>query len=93
MYAGQIVETGPASEIFKAPRHPYTQALMRSLPESASGSERLQALPGVVPGANDRPSGCLLNPALPLRHRALPQRGTGLRRPRRPPGQVLLPTG
>ncbi|WP_233252322.1 dipeptide ABC transporter ATP-binding protein [Saccharospirillum sp. MSK14-1] len=65
MYAGQIVETGPASEIFKAPRHPYTQALMRSLPESASGSDRLQALPGVVPGANDRPSGCLLNPRCP----------------------------
>lgn len=65
MYAGQIVETGPASDIFKAPRHPYTQALMRSLPESASGADRLQALPGVVPGANDRPSGCLLNPRCP----------------------------
>ncbi len=65
MYAGQIVETGPASEIFKAPRHPYTQALMNSLPESAEGSERLKALPGVVPGALDRPSGCLLNPRCP----------------------------
>lgn len=65
MYAGQIVETGPASDIFKAPRHPYTQALMRSLPESARGSTRLQALPGVVPGANDRPDGCLLNPRCP----------------------------
>ncbi|WP_198650394.1 dipeptide ABC transporter ATP-binding protein [Saccharospirillum mangrovi] len=65
MYAGQIVETGPAAEIFKAPRHPYTQALMRSLPESAMGHNRLQALPGVVPGANDRPQGCLLNPRCP----------------------------
>lgn len=65
MYAGQIVETGPASEIFKAPKHPYTQALMNSLPESSLGQDRLNALPGVVPGANDRPQGCLLNPRCP----------------------------
>ena len=65
MYAGQIVETGPANEIFKAPRHPYTQALMNSLPESAEGHDRLKALPGVVPGALDRPQGCLLNPRCP----------------------------
>jgi dipeptide transport system ATP-binding protein len=65
MYAGQIVESGPASEIFKAPKHPYTQALMNSLPESAEGQNRLNALSGVVPGANDRPDGCLLNPRCP----------------------------
>ncbi|CAG9297315.1 dipeptide ABC transporter ATP-binding protein [Celerinatantimonas diazotrophica] len=65
MYAGQIVETGPASEIFKHPKHPYTQALLASLPESSSHSDRLHALPGVVPGAYDRPKGCLLNPRCP----------------------------
>lgn len=65
MYAGQIVETGLASEIFRAPQHPYTQALLASLPESAQGSRRLHALPGVVPGAFDRPAGCLLNPRCP----------------------------
>lgn len=65
MYAGQIVETGPAKEIFKAPKHPYTQALMNSLPESSEGKDRLKALPGVVPGALDRPRGCLLNPRCP----------------------------
>jgi len=65
MYAGQVVETGPAAEIFANPQHPYTEALMKSLPESAAGKERLDALAGVVPGANDRPNGCLLNPRCP----------------------------
>ncbi|MBU1297057.1 MAG: dipeptide ABC transporter ATP-binding protein [Gammaproteobacteria bacterium] len=65
MYAGQIVESGPASEVFSTPRHPYTQALLASLPESASGKERLEALPGVVPGQYDRPLGCLLSPRCP----------------------------
>ncbi len=65
MYAGQVVETGPAAEIFKSPKHPYTEALMKSLPESSLGKARLDALPGVVPGANDRPAGCLLNPRCP----------------------------
>lgn len=65
MYAGQIVETGPANKIFYQPLHPYTQALLASLPESSSGADRLQALSGVVPGAYDRPKGCLLNPRCP----------------------------
>ena len=62
MYAGQIVESGPANEVFK---HPYTQALLKSLPESAAGESRLEALPGVVPGQYDRPKGCLLSPRCP----------------------------
>jgi dipeptide transport system ATP-binding protein len=62
MYAGQVVESGPASEVFSKPKHPYTQALLASLPESASGKERLDALSGVVPGQYDRPKGCLLSP-------------------------------
>lgn len=65
MYAGQVVETGRASEIFRAPRHPYTQALLRSLPEFSTDKARLQSLPGVVPGKYDRPNGCLLNPRCP----------------------------
>ncbi len=65
MYAGQVVESGPAEIVFHQPNHPYTEALMRSLPESAQGKNRLDALPGVVPGANDRPMGCLLNPRCP----------------------------
>jgi dipeptide transport system ATP-binding protein len=65
MYAGQVVESARASEIFRAPRHPYTQALLRSLPEFAADKARLQSLPGVVPGKYDRPNGCLLNPRCP----------------------------
>ncbi len=65
MYAGQVVEEGIADEIFKAPKHPYTQALLRSLPEFAEGKSHLDSLPGVVPGKYDRPQGCLLNPRCP----------------------------
>ncbi|WP_145525581.1 dipeptide ABC transporter ATP-binding protein [Yersinia rohdei] len=65
MYAGQVVETGKSSEIFRTPRHPYTQALLRALPEFAQDKARLASLPGVVPGKYDRPAGCLLNPRCP----------------------------
>ena len=63
MYAGQVVETGDAKDIFRAPRHPYTRCCgrCRSLPDKA----RLASLPGVVPGKYDRPNGCLLNPRCP----------------------------
>ena len=62
MYAGQAVETGPLPELFDAPRHPYTRALLEALPEHNRGRARLQAIPGVVPGAHDRPPACLLAP-------------------------------
>ena len=62
MYAGQQVETGPVPQIFETPQHPYTQALLAALPEHNVGRARLQAIPGVVPGQHDRPSGCLLSP-------------------------------
>lgn len=65
MYAGQIVEEGTAKNIFREPKHPYTQALLRSLPEFAEGKSRLESLQGVVPGKYDRPTGCLLNPRCP----------------------------
>jgi dipeptide transport system ATP-binding protein len=65
MYAGQIVETAPIPEVFERPRHPYTEALLASLPERNAGRRRLQSLAGVVPGAFDRPHGCLLAPRCP----------------------------
>ncbi len=65
MYAGQVVETGRVPDIFNAPRHPYTQALLAALPEHNVGRARLQTIGGVVPGQYDRPSGCLLSPRCP----------------------------
>ena len=65
MYSGQIVEEGTAKDIFREPKHSYTQALLRSLPEFAEGKSRLESLQGVVPGKYDRPTGCLLNPRCP----------------------------
>ena len=62
MYAGQVVETAAVPAIFDAPRHPYTEALLAAIPEHNKGAARLSALPGIVPGALDRPSGCLLAP-------------------------------
>ena len=62
MYAGQVMEEGKAADIFVRPRHPYTAALLDALPERAEGKKRLAAIPGVVPGLSDRPSGCLFNP-------------------------------
>ena len=62
MYAGQQVETRDVDRLFAAPRHPYTAALLDALPERSQGSRRLPTIPGVVPGAGDRPQGCLFNP-------------------------------
>jgi len=62
MYAGQVVETAQVPDLFIAPRHPYTEALLSALPEHNIGQRRLRSMPGVVPGAFDRPAGCLLSP-------------------------------
>ncbi|MDQ2928815.1 MAG: oligopeptide/dipeptide ABC transporter ATP-binding protein [Caldimonas sp.] len=65
MYAGQVVETAAVPAVFEQPRHPYTEALLASLPERNPGQRRLRSLAGVVPGAFDRPPGCLLSPRCP----------------------------
>jgi dipeptide transport system ATP-binding protein len=62
MYAGQMVEEQTTDALFAAPRHPYTSALLDSLPERAMGRRRLPTIAGVVPGIDDRPHGCLFNP-------------------------------
>jgi dipeptide transport system ATP-binding protein len=66
MYAGRVAESGPPTRLFESPRHPYTRALLESLPEANRGRRRLSALPGVVPGRLDRPAGCLLAPRCPI---------------------------
>ena len=62
MYAGQPAEEQPVKRLFERPRHPYTAALLDALPERAAGRKRLPTIAGVVPGAHDRPPGCLFNP-------------------------------
>jgi peptide/nickel transport system permease protein len=56
MYAGEIVEEGPVGEVFAAPKHPYTRALLASVPEG--GAKRLTAIPGSVPTPDKFPAGC-----------------------------------
>ncbi|MAU94863.1 MAG: peptide ABC transporter permease [Fulvimarina sp.] len=60
MYAGELVEEGPVAEVFARPRHPYTAALIGSVPEG--GAERLVAIPGTVPAPGQMPPGCRFAP-------------------------------
>ncbi len=62
MYAGQIVETGPAVEVLRQPRHPYTRALIDSVPGLDHQKDRLTAIPGTVPHLDALPSGCRFHP-------------------------------
>ncbi|WP_300009255.1 ABC transporter ATP-binding protein [Pseudonocardia sp.] len=66
MYAGQIVEQGPARSVFRSPRMPYTDALMRSIPRIHDPSHtRLAAIAGRPPDLLDRPPGCRFAPRCP----------------------------
>ncbi len=62
MYAGQIVEQGPAREILQRPLHPYSQALIQSVPTLEAEVERLTAIPGAVPLPGAFPDGCRFHP-------------------------------
>ncbi len=62
MYAGEVIETNRVPDIFARPHHPYTEALLAAIPEHNRGAKRLSALPGMVPGRDDRPHGCLFAP-------------------------------
>jgi oligopeptide/dipeptide ABC transporter ATP-binding protein len=67
MYAGQIVELAPARELLRLPLHPYTAALINSVPRLASGARRLSAIPGAVPPLGAFPPGCRFYPRCPSR--------------------------
>jgi oligopeptide/dipeptide ABC transporter ATP-binding protein len=62
MYAGQVVETGPARHVLGHPRHPYTRALLRSVPELGRNQTRLQTIPGTVPTPGEWGDGCRFAP-------------------------------
>jgi oligopeptide/dipeptide ABC transporter ATP-binding protein len=68
MYAGQIVEEGPVDQIFERPQHPYTWALLRSVPRiDAVRSERLRSIEGLPPDLMYPPTGCRFHPRCPFR--------------------------
>ncbi len=83
MYAGRLVEWGPVTRIFDAPAHPYTQALLGSIPRMGDSRERLTAIEGQPPDLAAPPSGCAFHPRCP---QALTQC-----REQTPPETVLAP--
>ena len=70
MYAGQIVETAATGPLFDAPGHPYTRALMRSMPARGKRQEKLQSIPGTVPSPHRMPAACRFAPRCELRREA-----------------------
>jgi peptide/nickel transport system ATP-binding protein len=64
MYAGRIVEEGPAAAVLAEPRHPYTRGLVASIPDHVV-PRRLRGIPGVAVGVGERPPGCAFAPRCP----------------------------
>jgi oligopeptide/dipeptide ABC transporter ATP-binding protein len=67
MYAGSIVEEGPTKSFFAHPGHPYSLGLIKAVPRvDEERTSRLSAIPGSMPEARDRPSGCAFHPRCPF---------------------------
>lgn len=66
LYAGQVCETGTVEQVFEKPKHPYTQALLTSVPSLALRKEKLSVIPGNVPNLIQPPSGCRFHPRCPF---------------------------
>ncbi len=62
MYGGRVMETAPVQDIFDAPLHPYTQALMASMPGRTPGKQRLVEIAGASPNPANPPTGCPFHP-------------------------------
>ena len=65
MYAGHIVERAPATELYEAPRHPYTLGLMNSFPPLHGERQEMTGIPGSPPDLKALPTGCTFNPRCP----------------------------
>jgi oligopeptide/dipeptide ABC transporter ATP-binding protein len=65
MYAGRVVEQGLVADVFDRPAHPYTRALLQSVPARNPDVHRLPAIPGNVPAPADWPGGCRFRPRCP----------------------------
>jgi len=66
MYGGKVMETGPVNAIFEAPLHPYTRALLDSIPGQTPGKQRLREIPGASPNPARPPNGCPFHPRCPM---------------------------
>jgi len=66
MYAGRVVEIGPVQNVFNKPSHPYTQALLKSVPTLDQNLDRLYSIPGQPPALWDLPTGCWFCPRCPF---------------------------
>ncbi len=66
MYAGRVVESGTTLEIFQRPRHPYTKALLRSMPRLDQEQEKLEGIGGQPPNLSELPTGCPFRPRCPM---------------------------
>lgn len=62
LYAGQVCETGSVEQVFERPKHPYTEALLTSVPHLALRKEKLSVIPGTVPNLIEPPTGCRFHP-------------------------------
>jgi oligopeptide/dipeptide ABC transporter ATP-binding protein len=65
MYAGRVVESGPVSRVFNTPAHPYTEALLNSIPRMGDNRQRLTAIEGQPPNMAALPRGCAFAPRCP----------------------------
>jgi peptide/nickel transport system ATP-binding protein/oligopeptide transport system ATP-binding protein len=66
MYGGQVVELASAGDLLRRPLHPYTKALMNSVPKLRGDTDRLSAIPGNVPRIGNFPPGCRFAPRCPI---------------------------
>jgi peptide/nickel transport system ATP-binding protein len=66
MYLGRLVEQGPAREIFRAPRHPYTRMLLDAIPDLEMSGRARTPVAGEVPSPISPPPGCHFHPRCPL---------------------------
>jgi len=62
LYAGQLVEQGPAHQVLLAPRHPYTAGLLAATPQPDARQSMLRAIPGGLPDLHEVPAGCVFRP-------------------------------
>lgn len=76
LYAGEVVETGAVEVVLQNPAHPYTQALIRSLPDIAARDSQLETIPGEFPDLRTRPAGCIYAPRCSRRVSACETRPT-----------------